>query len=441
MRRSRMHWTGALACLLLIAGTARVRAEAAAADSTAVAPITPVAQGASASFEGTMSSHTVDHPYFGQPGADRRAGWAEGFERLRVNYGAPNGTWCSVGGVLMLTAGKDYYGVENASDGRLDQLEVGAANVLGSGVSVTAGRQDLILGDGFLIGDGYRDSRAALWNIPLNFYDALRVDWKRNGWHVLGFGANLSPSLYGAPGDYPRGRIVGGEAGWSPEENSGVTGTYLQRSDNGPDDLDARAYSVRLHYGRGPATFAGELVVEGGTQSGVTLAGHGGHARFDYAPAAKHKPTIGVEYFLLSGDKPGTVENEAYYPWQFRWNDWSQYYVGDLVSSTVGNSSDMRIALLRVGCSVREGTGLRLLAHRMDADTGTSLGLAPGASKAFAYEYDLVLDQTLGANFSAWVMGGFATPLAAAKAAYGSANSGQVFASVSWKFSGPGGGE
>jgi hypothetical protein len=439
MKSLRNIWSGALACLLLVGGTSRARADEAAADTADTAGVTPVAPGASASFEGTISSHSVDHPYFGRPGADRRAGWAEGFERLRVNYGRSDGAWCSVGGVLMLTAGKDYYGTENAGDGRLDQLVVGAANVLGSGVSVTAGRQDLVLGDGFLIGDGYRDSRAALWNIPLNFYDALRVDWKRNGWHVLGFDANLSPSLYGMPGDYPRGRILGGEAGWSPEGNSDVTGTYLERSDNGPDDLDARAYGVRLRYGRGAATFAGELVLEGGTRWGFALAGHGGHARLDFAPAAKHKPTIGAEYFVFSGDKPGTIENEAYDPWQFRWSDWSQYYGGDFVSSTVGSSSDMRIALLRAGWTVREGTGLRLLAHRMDADTGASLGLAPGASRAFAYEYDLVVDQAFGPHWSAWVMGGYATPLDAAKAEYGGANSGQVFASVSWKFSGPGG--
>jgi hypothetical protein len=64
-----------------------------------------------------------------------------------------------------------------------------------------------------------------------------------------------------------------------------------------------------------------------------------------------------------------------------------------------------------------------------------------GSSKAFAYEYDLVVDQALGPHWNAWVMGGYATPLDAAKAELGAETTGQVFASVSWKFGGPQGGE
>ena len=59
---------------------------------------------------------------------------------------------------------------------------------------MVAGRQDLQVGDGFLIGDGYRDTKAALWNIPLNFYDAVRADWAQGPWHALAFGARISPS-------------------------------------------------------------------------------------------------------------------------------------------------------------------------------------------------------------------------------------------------------
>ena len=50
------------------------------------------------------------------------------------------------------------------------------------------------------------------------------------------------------------------------------------------------------------------------------------------------------------------------------------------------------------------------------------------------------MDQGLGEHWSTWVMGGYARPREAAKALVGRAPCGQIFASLTYKFEGPGGG-
>ena len=427
--------------LVLGAGAAR-GAEEAGADSAGAA----VPRGLSYSVEATTSYHYVNHAYFG---ADRgltpdprqsNFTWGEGFTRARVNYGLPQGRWVSAGGVVMTTVSTDYLGADGASDGRLDQLLVGASGIGGSGLSVVAGRQDLQVGDGFVIGDGYRDTRAALWNIPLSFYDGVRADWERGPWHALGFEVRLSPS-YGGDGVYPKGYEWGGEAGWTGAEDRALSLAFFQRQDDGAEKLDANAFSVRGAIGARGFTLAGELVGESGTVGRDDLKGRAGHLGLTWKSGAKGEPYAQLAYFLFSGDDPATDAVEGYYPWQYRWNDWSQWYVADLVASTLVFNNDSRIWKLECGYTPREDTGVRLLLHRIALDTGSSYGGIPrGVGRDFADEADLVVDQGLGGHWTAWVMGGYVRPLDAARALVGGAASGQVFASITYKIEVPGGG-
>ena len=440
--RTRAHlWIGG-AVLMLGVGTTWAEEEA-GTDSAGVVPMGP-----SYSVEATTSYHYVNHAYFGAdwgvqipPGhAPSNFSWGEGLTRMRLNYGLPQGLWLSAGGVVMATVSTDYFGVDGTDDGLLDQLLVGASGIGGSGLSVVAGRQDLQVGDGFLIGDGYRDGKAALWNIPLNFYDAVRADWAQGPWHALAFGARLSRS-YGGDGVDPKGNQYGGEAGWSASEERSLALGYFQREDDGSTELDARAFSLRGALGARGFTLAGELVAESGTAGGVDLKGRGGHLGLTYAFERTGEPYAQIEYLLFSGDDPETPDDEGYYPWEYRWTDWSKWYVGDLMASTLVFNDDSRIWKLECGYSPLEDTSLRLLLHRISLDTGASYGGLPeGVGRDFADEADLVVDQALGECWSAWVMGGYVRPLDAAKALVGGAASGQLFVSLTYKFDGTGGG-
>lgn len=415
-------------------------AEGAAADSGGAVP-----NGLSYTVEATSSYHYVNQAYFGNatdfPGK-KSTTWAEGFTRARLNYGTSDGVWLSAGGVVMGTAGTDYFGTEDAHDGRLDQLLVGMSSIGGSGLSLVAGRQDLQVGDGFLIGDGYRDSKAALWNIPLNFYDALRADWQQGEWSALAFGARLSPS-YGDQAEGTGNLQLGGEVSWNASETRTLALGYFQRLDDGDAQLDARAFSLRGNWERGPFSLAGEGVVERGRNGEADLRSFGGHLGATCKAALRGEPYAQLEYFLFSGDDPATADvDEGFYPWNYRWTDWSRYYVADLMASTFIFNNDSRIWKLECGISPLEDTSLRLLLHRIDLDTGASLwegGLPEGVGRAFAHEADLVVDQSIGDHWSAWVLGSYVRPLEAAKALAGEAAAGQIFVSLTYKFDSPGG--
>lgn len=434
MRPCRWMGAAALAVAMMAMGTgARAEDAAPAADET----ITPVPLGTTYTLEANLTGMMVKHAYFAADDADYE--WGEGFARVRLNHALPTGWWFSVGGVGMATAGTDYYEHDDEADGMLDQLAVGFVDPNGSGLSAVVGRQDLQVGDGFVIGDGYLDRKAALWSIPLNFYDAVRVDWERGPWHALGFGANLSRSFDLDTPDFG-GKLFGGEVGWSEgEDGDALAVGFFTRTDDTDLEYEPRAVSLRCAYGFGPARLAGEAVFESGTVGDVDFAGRAGHLGVTVADEKwKFAPHASLEYLLFTGDDPETADkDEAYSRWQYRWNDWSKWYVADLMASTLVFNSDARIWKLECGMTPREGTGLRLLAHRIDLDTGASFGGLPaGIGRGFADEVDLVVDQSFGEHWSAWVMGAYAMPRDAAKELIGDENAMQVFGSVTFKFGG-----
>lgn len=375
--------------------------------------------------ETTASGHTTDRAFFGE-GAPH---WSEVFSRARVEMPLTGHVNLSLGGVIMTQVGKDYAGFGDASDGRIDRLALSIHDLVFPGLGVTVGRQDYKLGDGFLLGDGYLDTRSARWNIPLSFYDGVTADWAMGDAHLRGFALNFSPSYESSLGYRPDGLLYGGEVSVSPGEGKGLAVAYLQRHDKSAFEDRSQAVSVRGDWTSGAVEVNAEAVLQGGKADGVDRAGRGGHANLIWTGSGAWAPTIRLHYSLLSGDDPATTKDETYAAWQPSWNDWSQHYVGDLLASTVGTWEDMRIALVQVGVTPREGTGLRLLAHRFDRDQG--------AVTPFAYEFDAVVDHDFGKGWTGWIMGGLVTPLDRAKADYATDKSStQLFASLTYKFSG-----
>jgi len=471
MTTPNMQWAARAALGLLLGAALAVAAGTALAGAPCATPCaTPCAAGgdeaccaggaARTGFwyggEWTSSFHYVNSAYFGADYGitdDARKSdynWGESYARLRLNYGFENGVWFSVGGLGALTLGTDYYGVEDDGDAKIDQLLAGLSYMGNSGLSLAVGRQEIVVGDGFLIGDGYNDGTAALWNIPLNFYDGARVDWNYGPWHALVFGAKLSPSYtmeVEDPADpaslltlEPDGTQWGFEVGGKNQVGQELAIGYFRRDDTGATRLDAQATSIRFALPYSIFTLAGELAIERGETAAARLKGTGGHASLTAASESGIAPYGQVEYFYLNGDRSSTSADESFYPWNYKWSDWSRYYVGDLVASTLLTNSDARIWKVEAGVTPWENTSFRLLLHQMDLDTGSSYGGLPeGVDRGFANEYDLVIDQGLGAGWSTWLMGGYVVPRDAAKALVGAAKSGQIFAGLTFEFGALGG--
>ena len=261
-RPVRERFAASLAMLLTVTLSAPALAqEDAAADSTQ--------PGASYTLESTAGYFNTDRAYFA-PGT---AHWGEGFSRGRLQYRWPSGVQLAAGGVLMTTVGADYYDVADQNDGLLDQLSIAASDLGGTGLGITIGRQNIQLGDGFLISDGYLDNRAALWSIPLSFYDGVKLDWSRGTARATVFAAAYSPSFEGALGARPDGYVFGAEAGWMRSEGTELALAYLRRHDTSVIEDRAQAISLRGGWLSGPFALAGEAVLESGLRTGTDLAG------------------------------------------------------------------------------------------------------------------------------------------------------------------------
>jgi len=383
-----------------------------------------VPEGVSYALDATLSYHNVDKLQFA-PGAFH---WGEGFARARGFYGFGKGAYVTAGGVVMTTVKEDYFGTKDESDGLLDQLALVVPNLGESGFGFSIGRQSIVLGDGFLVGDGYYDRRAALWNIPLSFYDGATAHFAQGPHSLTAAVTDFSPSFAG-PDVKTDGLIMAGQYSWAPKEGAELALTFV-RADVDFDDEGStpNAFSVRGKHSQGAVSFGTEIVIEGGELNGASLAGKGGHAEVMWQGEGRFKPSVKLQGFWFSGDDPDTGDDEGYFPWQYSWSDWSNWYVGDLLASTVGTASNMRIIMAQLGCEPREGTTVRLLAHKFDRVEATE--------KPFAYEFDAVVDQSLGERLSAYVMGAYASPLDGGKLEWGEDATMQLFGAVTWKFSG-----
>lgn len=111
--------------------------------------------------------------------------------------------------------------------------------------------------------------------------------------------------------------------------------------------------------------FAGELAVQSGTYGTKDRSGTGGYieARKDlpFYPAA----SVMLNYTRLSGDDPSTLDNEGWNPVFSRWPKWSELYIYTL-------ASESRVAYW---------TNLSMLS------TGFNLRLNPTTDLDFAYRY------------------------------------------------------
>ena len=333
--------------------------------------------------------------------------------------------------------------MDDADDGLLDQLLVGVSDLGGTGLSLVAGRQDLQVGDGFLIGDGYRDSKAALWNIPLNFYDAVRADWHAGPVARAGLRARGSRPRIGDDGGVSQGQPVRRRAGLERGRGRARSpSVYFQREDDGDTELDARAFSLRGALGARGFTLAGELVAEVGHGRRGGPEGRRRAPRASrYAFERKGEPYAQLEYFLFSGDDPGDSRVRGVLPLGVPLDRLVEVVRGG--SHGLDAGLQQRRAHLEARVRLTRRSRTPACACCCTASTSTparATAASRGVGRGFADEADLVVDQGLGEHWSAWVMGGYARPRAAAKALVGGAASGQFFLSLTYKFEGPGGG-
>ena len=341
-----------------------------------------------------------DNAYFGsedQPKADDGDAyrWIEPFGRVQIDRWFGDKVRASFAVGLAATLGEDYYGVKNDITAHLMLAHVAAEDIGGSGVDLTVGRQSIVIGDGFLIGDGLYDDLVALWTLPFSHWDAVRVDWGRGGFASTAMVAHLSDTF--GPQD---GVVYGVDLGWSwgdtedaeDEPGSNVAASWFGRSDDGPSDNDAEVVSVRARIPVGPVTLGGEFAREFGTIGSADLEGTGFHADVRWDMPFATEPYIRGRYISFSGDDPETVEDEGWYNWFYSPNDWGEWYIGNITGSLLLDNTDEDVIWLEGGFAPNDAWLVRLFLFDISVDTGAWLGVPDLAGERFSREANLVAD-------------------------------------------------
>jgi hypothetical protein len=230
----------------------------------------------------------------------------------------------------------------------IDRLNVTWRNFMNMPLTVVAGRQDILLGNGWLTGDGTPNdgSRTA-------YFDAVRATYDlsdRTKIDLIGIANRDSESKYLEPLNYDNtqpfrhstdmqdenGAIVYVTDKWN--ESTTAEYYYMYKNDEASDWYRmnrTRTKASTSHYKDEINTvgvaLSGKLDanwgyrVEGAGQFGSkatnSMGAWGTNNRLTYAFNDERKSVLNFDYEYLSGDKPGTEKNEGFDP---LWGEYPQ---------------------------------------------------------------------------------------------------------------------
>jgi hypothetical protein len=228
-----------------------------------------------------------------------------------------------------------------------DSLYMTFYNAFGLPVDVRAGRQDLMLGDGFLVMDGTPgDGSRTL------FFNAIKGTVKFSKNHNLDL-IFISDQKTDTHLTVLYDDIYGKKVLNSSNEQAFIVYSHNQLNDNiliepyymykreeafgSTPELDLKTFGGRAVLKYAPWTIKGEFAYQTGEyDNGLSRRAFGGHAEV----AAKFenvmlKPEFEIGFVTLSGDDPGTTDKvEAWDPLFSRWPMWSDLFVFTLLPET-----------------------------------------------------------------------------------------------------------
>lgn len=385
-----------------------------------------------------------------QPKPGANYGWLESVGRVGLAYAFSDQVSVSAGVAGVFTLDADPFGVSDDGTALVESATLAITDLFTPGLDLSVGRQEMKIGDGFLVQDGYYDDKGAVWSIPLTFWDAARVDYRRGDFSGTAFGASLSSSfgydgqLWGldfawTPGrkmaDAGNGAEPGAEAGAADEPPT----TYLAlsgfaRQDSGAADDDARLLSLRGSVPVGPVTLAGEYAFQGGRRQGVSVGGEAWHADARWDLPLGLSPYLFASYLHYSGDDPASASDENFIWRNYSSEDWSHYYLGEIVASSLLVNTDLNVLKLEGGFEIGEQLSLRLFYLDLKSDTGAYWEVPEDAGDSLGREFDAVLTWAPNEATELWVLYGQARPGSAGEALWGTRTSHFYSAGFAWSF-------
>ncbi|HYC00601.1 MAG TPA: hypothetical protein VEC57_15815 [Candidatus Limnocylindrales bacterium] len=295
-----------------------------------------------------------------------------------------------------------------------------------NGLELSVGRQDLLIGDGFLIQDGNVDARDE-GTAQLVARDAFAL-------------AAIGRATYGpwhgglfyleADEDHGHPSVAGVNAEWRAQRAS-VGVLYLRVLDADPpfaarDGLNT--WSVRGDAHPLPSRdlrLAFEYVHQRNERRSSKVRAHAGHAEIEYQLSwLRWTPWLRYRYAWFGGDDPDTVASEAFDPlfygdhFERGWGTWSQ---GEIVGAAYLFNSNQTVHHVHLHADLSETVAAGAMYWHFALEQPRSFFANSGSARAgaFADELDVYVDWTVTDTVSVSPVGSIAFPAAAAEHAFG----------------------
>jgi hypothetical protein len=304
--------------------------------------------------------------------------------------------------------------VEQANLGwKIDNVFSGLAN---DTVSISAGRQDYLIGTGMLIADGHADGgERGGWYIGMrkSFQESVIARLKSDEMLLEGFRLENQPRDGGTEGDVWG---INGEYVFFGTTRVGLT--YMEPQANNlesPYDEALDIYNGRLDW------------TPEGSLKGVKLSGEYAHEENDIIEAdgwytelgyqfeqTSWTPTLSYRYAYFEGDDPDTSKDEEWRSIAYGFTDYGSWYQGEITGNYPLGNSNLISNRVRLKVQPLESITMNLMYYDFTLDQQQVFG-DPVSSDDWGDEIDLTLDWT--ATDSILVIGvlGYSSPGDAAK--------------------------
>ncbi|NMX74196.1 hypothetical protein HBO23_14635 [Pseudomonas sp. WS 5532] len=320
----------------------------------------------------------------------------------------------------------DAGGFSRSSDGKAAAEELYGGFRAGEW-KLTAGRQNYMIGTGFIVMDGNLDQfkDGAYWLGPRTaFRDSAILAWDHGALKSQAFTLRTDDDL----GDF---RMTGVNLDYNLDDQVtlgamamkvnalGPRGSTLPRRRDGMQVYNLRALNAKVP-GVQALTLNAEYALERGSGEGVDYAASAWYAQADYAfNTLPLTPVLGYRYASFSGDDNLTDNRQkAWDPLSKGFVDWSTWLVGDVVGNYLLFNSNENVQQFSLKTHLNETLTLGAIHYQFWLDEKNYLG-APVSDRRFADESVVFLDWTPTPSFYTSLSYNWVKPLAAAKQVFG----------------------
>lgn len=359
-----------------------------------------------------------------------KVGWQEAYLKpgITLDYSLSD-TLSLLAGASAVAAGTygdgDAGGFTRSADKRINTEEA-YVGIRAGDWKFTAGRQNYIIGSGFIVMDGNLDlfGDGAYWLGPRTaFKDSAVLDWSHGPVKTQAFTLRTDDHhgdyrMTGANLDYDlAGQVTLGAMAMKVD-------TLASKRSNATRRDGMQVYNLRALRGQLPGvpelTLNSEYAVQRGGDGPLRYDAKAWYAQADYQfQALPFTPTLGYRYAVFSGDD-NLADNtqKAWDPLNKGFVDWSTWLVGDVVGNYLLFNSNERVQQFSIKNRLTDTLALGAIHYQFWLDENNFRGAAVD-DRRFADETVVYLDWTPNERFYSSLSYNWVQAKSAAKQAFG----------------------